>query len=191
MAFADVLFWVLAIVAVASALGVVLLRNVFRSALLLVVVFLAVAGFFIMMNAEFLGVVQLIIYVGAISILIIFAILMTQDVVQGNLPNRLQIPAVLLPALLLVALAFVVFNTDWNMISDNPDMQAQAELVQGNTISGVSDEDAAQLASPEAAARSGLGDLLINDFVLPFEVASVLLLAAVIGALALTRERST
>ena len=191
MAFADVLFWVLAVVAVASALGVVLLRNVFRSALLLVVVFLAVAGFFIMMNAEFLGVVQLIIYVGAISILIIFAILMTQDVVQGNLPNRLQIPAVLLPALLLVALAFVVFNTDWNMISDNPDMQAQAELVQGNTISGVSDEDAAQLASPEAAARSGLGDLLINDFVLPFEVASVLLLAAVIGALALTRERST
>ena len=72
-----------------------------------------------MMNAEFLGVVQLIIYVGAISILIVFAILMTQDVVQGNLPNRLQIPAVLLPALLLAALAFVAFQTDWNLISDN------------------------------------------------------------------------
>ena len=191
MAFADVLFWVLAVVAVASALGVVLLRNVFRAALLLVVVFLAVAGFFVMMNAEFLGVVQLIIYVGAISILIIFAILMTQDVVQGNLPNRLQIPAVVLPALLLAALAFVVFNTEWNLISDDPTAQRNAELVQGNAIGGVSDEDAAQLASPEVAERSGLGDLLINDFVLPFEVASVLLLAAVIGALALTRERST
>ena len=191
MAFVDVLFWVLAIAAIASALGVVLLRNVFRAALLLVVVFLAVAGFFVMMNAEFLGVVQLIIYVGAISILIIFAILMTQDVVQGNLPNRLQIPAVVLPALLLVALAFVVFNTEWNLISNSPELQAQAELVQGNTIDGVSDEDASQLVSPEAAQRSGLGDLLINDFVLPFEVASVLLLAAVIGALALTRERST
>ena len=191
MAFADILFWVLAIAAIASALGVVLLRNVFRAALLLVVVFLAVAGFFVMMNAEFLGVVQLIIYVGAISILIVFAILMTQDVVQGNLPNRLQIPAVVLPALLLVALAFVVFNTEWNLISNSPELQAQAELVQGNTIDGVSDEDASQLASPEAAQRSGLGDLLINDFVLPFEVASVLLLAAVIGALALTRERST
>ena len=191
MAFADVLFWVLAVVAIASALGVVLLRNVFRAALLLVVVFLAVAGFFVMMNAEFLGVVQLIIYVGAISILIVFAILMTQDVVQGNLPNRLQVPAVLLPALLLAALAFVVFNTDWDLISDNPAAQQQAELVQGNTISGVTGETAAQLPSPEAAERSGLGDLLINDFVLPFEVASVLLLAAVIGALALTRERST
>ncbi len=191
MAFADVLFWVLAVVAIASALGVVLLRNVFRAALLLVVVFLAVAGFFVMMNAEFLGVVQLIIYVGAISILIVFAILMTQDVVQGNLPNRLQVPAVLLPALLLAALAFVVFNTDWDLISDNPAAQQQAELVQGNTISGVTGEDAAQLPAPEAAERSSLGDLLINDFVLPFEVASVLLLAAVIGALALTRERST
>ena len=191
MAFADVLFWVLAVVAIASALGVVLLRNVFRAALLLVVVFLAVAGFFVMMNAEFLGVVQLIIYVGAISILIVFAILMTQDVVQGNLPNRLQVPAVLLPALLLAALAFVVFNTDWDLISDNPAAQQQAELVHGNTISGVTGETAAQLPSPEVAERSGLGDLLINDFVLPFEVASVLLLAAVIGALALTRDRST
>ena len=62
--------------------------------------------------------------------------------------------------------------------------------MQANTIGGVTDEDAEQLASPEAAARSSLGDLLINDFVLPFEMASVLLLAAVIGALALTRERS-
>ena len=190
MAFAEVLFWVLAVTAIASALGVVLLRNVFRAALLLVVVFLAVAGFFVMLNAEFLGVVQLIIYVGAISILIIFAILMTQDVVQGNLPNRLQIPAVLLPALLLAALAFVVFNTDWNLIYDNPDAQQRAELVQGNTLGGVGEEDAQQLASPESAERSGLGDLLINDFVLPFEAASVLLLAAVIGALALTREHS-
>ena len=190
MAFADVLFWVLAVAAIASALGVVLLRDVFRAALLLVVVFLAVAGFFVMMNAEFLGVVQLIIYVGAISILIVFAILMTQDVVQGNLPNRLQIPAVLLPALLLAALAFVAFQTDWNLISDNQEAQQRAELVQANTIGGVTDEDAKQLASPEAAARSSLGDLLINDFVLPFEMASVLLLAAVIGALALTRERS-
>ena len=191
MAFADVLFWVLAIVAIASALGVVLLRNVFRAALLLVVVFLAVAGFFIMMNAEFLGVVQLIIYVGAISILIVFAILMTQDVIQGNLPNRLQIPAVLLPTLLFAAIAFAVFNTDWKLISDDPDAQAHAELVQGNTIAGVSEEETSRLASPEAAQRSGLGDLLINDFVLPFELASVLLLAAIIGALALTRERST
>ena len=94
----------------------------------------------------------MIIYVGAISILIVFAILMTQDVVQGNLPNRLQIPAVVLPALLLVALAFAVFNTEWDLISANPEAQARAELVQGDTIGGVGEEDAAELASPESSS---------------------------------------
>ena len=186
MAFADILFWGLAVVGIAAALGVVLLRNIFRSALLLVVVFLAVAGFFVLMNAEFLGVVQLLIYVGAISILIVFAILMTQDVVQGNLPNRLQLPALLLAALLLAALVFVAFNSDWSLLADNPAAQQEAEMVQGDTIGGVSEGQ----GPDDAAARSSLGDLLINDFVIPFEVASVLLLAAIIGALALVRERS-
>ena len=189
MTFADVLFWVLAVVGISAALGVVLLPNIFRAALLLVVVFLAVAGFFVMMNAEFLAVVQLLIYVGAIAILIIFAILMTQDVAHGNLPNKLQLPAVLLPALLLAALVFVAFDTDWSLLSADPATEQLAELVQGNTIEGIPELERQALESPEAAARSGLGDLLVNDFVVPFEVASVLLLAAVIGALALVRER--
>ena len=58
------------------------------------------------MSAEFLAVVQVLIYVGAISILFIFAVMLTRDVRQGNLPNRLQIPAVVLPAMLLAALVF-------------------------------------------------------------------------------------
>ena len=83
-------------------------------------VFLTVAGLFFLLAAEFLGVVQVLIYAGAISILIIFAIMLTQNVQQGNLPNRLQFAAVLLPALLLVALAFVFFDTEWRLISDLP-----------------------------------------------------------------------
>ena len=189
MAFADVLFWVLAIGSVAAALGVVLLRDVFRSALLLVVVFLAVAGFFVMLNAEFLAVVQVLIYAGAIAILIIFAIMLTRDVAQGNLPNRLQLPALLFPALLLAAIIFVAVDTDWNKLADRPDLKERVELVQANTLSGVLEEQRVKLAVPESAERSGLGDLLINDYVLAFEVASVLLLAAAIGALALVRER--
>ena len=106
MVFQDVVFWVLAVASVVAALGVVLLRDVFRAALLLVVVFLTVAGFFVMMNAEFLAVVQVLIYAGAVAVLIIFAIMLTREVQQGNLPNRLQPAAVLLPALLLAALVF-------------------------------------------------------------------------------------
>ena len=227
MYFQDVIFWVLAVGSVAAALGVVLLRDIFRAALLLVVVFLAVAGFFVMMNAEFLAVVQVLIYAGAIAILIIFAIMLTRDVQQGNLPNRLQAVAVLFPVLLLVALVYVAIDTDWNLLSDqDPQVQRDVELIQANNFTGVPNridklkeniveatkrseeqrlakqeaeanqsEQEAKIAAKELARleeigqRSGIGDLLVNDYVLPFEVASVLLLAAIVGALVLVRER--
>ena len=169
---------------------------------------------------------QVLIYAGAIAILIIFAIMLTREVQQGNLPNRLQPVAVLFPALLLAALVFVAVDTDWNLLEDRPELQHDVEVVQSNTIGGVSgriedlkdqiadaetraeeqlrdglaeaarqSKQEAEAAAKEIAhlevvgARSGIGDLLINDFVLPFEAASVLLLAAVIGALVLVRER--
>ena len=187
MVFQEVIFWVLAVGSVAAALGVVLLRDIFRAALLLVVVFLAVAGLFVMMNAEFLAVVQVLIYAGAIAILIIFAIMLTREVQQGNLPNRLQPAAVLFPVLLLAALVFVTVNTDWNLLADQPqELQDRVEIVQTNSVVGVPDEMRGDIPGSD---RSGLGELLINDFVLPFEIASVLLLAAIIGALVLVRER--
>ena len=187
MAFQEVIFWVLAVSSVAAALGVVLLRDIFRAALLLVVVFLAVAGFFVMMNAEFLAVVQVLIYAGAIAILIIFAIMLTREVQQGNLPNRLQPAAVLFPVLLLAALVFVAVDTDWNLLQDqSQELQDNVEVVQTHTIGGIPDEMRGDIPGSD---RSGLGELLINDFVLPFEIASVLLLAAIIGALVLVRER--
>ena len=69
----DVIFWILSAMAVIAALGVVLVQDLFRAALLLIVVFMAVAGFFVLLSAEFLAVVQILIYVGAIAILIIFS----------------------------------------------------------------------------------------------------------------------
>lgn len=193
MLFQDIIFWFLAAAAVGASLGVVLVRDLFRAALLLVVVFVAVAGFFVMMSAEFLAVVQVLIYAGAIAILIIFAIMLTRDVQRGNLPNRLQIPAALLSALLLAALVVVATATDWKPIpQENRD---EATLVQTQAVKPVM--PSAQTSpdpSPEGKGRAApeggmLADLLIEDFVLPFEAVSVLLLAAVIGALALVRER--
>ena len=187
MVFQDLIFWVLAVASVAAALGVVLLRDIFRAALLLVVVFLAVAGLYVMMNAEFLAVVQVLIYAGAIAVLIIFAIMLTREVQRGNLPNRLQPAAVVFPALLLAAMVFVAVDTNWNLLADQPqELQDRVELVQTNTIGGIPEEMRAEIPGSE---RSGLGELLVNDFVLPFEIASVLLLAAIIGALVLVRER--
>ena len=176
--------------AIGGALGVVMVPDLFRAALLLIVVFIAVAGFFILLSAEFLAVVQVLIYVGAIAILIIFAVMLTRDVQRGNLPNRLQLPAAVFAALLLAALVTVAVDTKWEFLP--ADQQARVELVQTNSVTiltgevlteqGVtSDEDQAEVQ------EAGLADLLISDYVLPFEAVSVLLLAALIGALVLVR----
>ena len=191
MLFLDVVFWILGVVAISAALGVVLIRDLFRAALLLVLVFVSVAGFYVMLNAEFLAVVQVLIYVGAISILIIFAVMLTRDVQQGNLPNRLQLPAVLFAALLLSALVVVTIDTDWDLIPD--DVQEKVSLVQTSAVAIIDTEDLEASGFTEdeqsAAQEAGLADLLIGDFVLPFEAVSVLLLAALIGALVLMRPR--
>jgi|TARA_B110000263_G_scaffold142032_1_gene123304 NADH:ubiquinone oxidoreductase subunit 6 (subunit J) len=189
MLFQDIVFWILAVMAIAGALGVVLVPNLFRAALLLIVVFVAVAGMFILLSAEFLAVVQILIYVGAIAILIIFAVMLTRDVQHGNLPNRMNIPAAVFAALLFTALVAVAVDTKWEFLP--ADQQERAELVQVNAVTtltgevlddaGVSPEDQAEVQ------ESGLADLLISDYVLPFEAVSVLLLAALIGALVLVR----
>jgi NADH:ubiquinone oxidoreductase subunit 6 (subunit J) len=194
MLFQDIVFWVLAVVVIGAALGVVVVRDLFRAALLLALVFVVVAGFFVLMSAEFLAVVQVLIYVGAISILFIFAVMLTRDVRQGNLPNRLQIPAVLLPALLLAALVVVAVTTDWRPIPDA--QQERVDLVQTRSVSIVSEDNLDRVGVSTADERekvreAGLADLLIRDFVLPFEAVSVLLLAALIGALALARGRGS
>ena len=190
MLFQDIVFWILSVLAVGGALGVLLVPDLFRAALLLILVFMAVAGFFILLSAEFLAVVQVLIYVGAIAVLIIFAIMLTRDVQRGNLPNRLQIPAAVFAALLLVALVTVAVDTKWEFLPD--DQRGRAELVQTSAITTLSADVLTEegITSPEDQAeiqKAGLADLLISDYVLPFEAVSVLLLAALIGALALVR----
>ena len=194
MLFQDVVFWVLAVIAIGGALGVVLTRDLFRAALLLVLVFVAVAGFFVLLSAEFLAVVQVLIYAGAISILIIFAIMLTRDVQRGNLPNRLglHVPAVMFSALLLAALVVVAVETEWHPFP--PEEQGRVDLVQTGAVTTFTAETLAAAGfSPgddqEIDPPVGLAELLTGDFVLPFEAVSVLLLAALVGALALVRPR--
>ena len=190
MLFQDIVFWMLSVMAIGGALGVVLVPDLFRAALLLILVFMAVAGFFVLLSAEFLAVVQVLIYVGAIAILIIFAVMLTRDVQRGNLPNRLQIPAAVFTALLLSALVAVAVDTKWEFLPE--DQQARVDLVQTSSVTTLTGDVLTEqgITSPEDQAeiqQAGLADLLISDYVLPFEAVSVLLLAALIGALVLVR----
>lgn len=193
--FREVVFWALAVVAIAGAVGVVMVRDLFRAALLLATVFVAVGGFYVMMNAEFLAVVQILIYVGAIAVLFIFGVMLTRDVQQGNAPNRLQIPAGVISALLLAAMIFTAVTTDWTTLND-VGLEEQSQRAQTQAVSIVGIPEASRLAESgltpeqvESVRGGGLADLLIGEFVLPFEAVSLLLLAAAIGGLALARGR--
>mgnify|MGYP001210147163 FL=1 len=180
----DIAFWVIAISTIIAAIAVVQLKDLFRSALFLVVSFIGVAGMFVLLRAEFLAAVQILIYVGAISVLIIFAILMTRDVEEGSPSNRLRIPVGIIVALFLAVAIFVVVDTEWTLLE--PAMGGDsAEAADGVVLST---DSVAKVNEVFSNTVPMIARLLVNDFVLAFEVASVLLLAAVVGALALIRE---
>ncbi len=155
-------FWILAVTGVLAALGVVLIRNVFRAALSLILCFTTIAGIYVTLHADFLAAVQILIYVGAISILIIIAIMLTREVQYGSPSNRLRIPAFILAILFLGVVTFAMLNTQWQVSSVAP--------IEKTTL---------------ALAGKLFGD---GGFILPVEIAALLLLAATIGAIVLVRE---
>jgi NADH-quinone oxidoreductase subunit J len=165
--FHEIAFWVLATTSVGGALFVVRLNNVFRSALMLAVCFLGMAGLFVLLNAEFLAVVQLLIYVGAISVLLIFAVMLTRDIAHSSLGSSIQ--PVAAPMLLFLAgiLIWRISIIDWIVFPKSIP----------STFEGI------LLETPQI-----LAGLLIGDFVLAFEIAGFVLLSAVVAALALVRE---
>ena len=166
--FEDIAFWVLAAIIVGGALAVVQTQNMFRAALMLVVSFLGVAGIFALLNAEFLAVVQVLVYAGGVSVLVIFAVMITRDVAEGNRSTSIQPVALAAATLLLSALIYAVVEAEWNTLpADLP----------------------GPLADVFVDTPAQLGRLLLKEFVLPFEIAGVALLAAVIGALSMVRER--
>lgn len=159
----DIVFWLLAIISVGAALAVVCLRNVFRAALSLVLCFFTVAGLFITLQADFLAASQVLIYVGAISVLIILAIMLTREMWRGSPGGRFRLPAFLIALLLFGVMVLATVNTSWQVSSQLPQVPTTAII--GSRLFGE------------------------GGFLLPLEIAAVLLLAAVLGAIVLVREK--
>ena len=185
----DIAFWVIAVSTIIAAVAVVQMSDMFRAGLFLAVAFLGVAGMFVLMRAEFLAVVQVLIYVGAISVLLLFAILMTRDVEQGNPSNRIRAPVGLLAILFFTATAFVAVNTDWDLLENLAPVTEATEAASPGSERVLAAETVVEIEKVYSNTVPAMASLLLRDFVLAFEAASVLLLAAVIGALALVRER--
>ena len=105
----------MAVVMVAAALGVVFQRNVFRAALTLILCFIAVAGIYITLSADFLAAVQILVYVGAISVLIILAIMMTKNFKDGDRANKMELPVAIVAAVILGVLVYAVTQSPWKI----------------------------------------------------------------------------
>ena len=157
----DALFWLFAAVMIGSAFLVVTMRDIIRCGLAMIVCFGSLAGIYAIIGAPLLAAAQVIVYIGAISVLILFAIMLTQT---KDAPSRLvfqtqAVPAAIAAIIIAVIIALAIGATDWGEAAKRVRLTAEA-----------------------------MSSVLFNSFVLPFEIVSVLLLAAVIGGVYLAKR---
>jgi NADH-quinone oxidoreductase subunit J len=162
MEISTAVFYLVAIVTVGSAAMVAFSRNIIYSAFSLLGAFGGVAGIYVFLGADFVAAVQLLIYVGGILVLVLFAVMLTHRITDVQITNRAagRVPALIVTALFLYLIVQTIRETSW----------AQAKQV------------------VYAATTANIGELFLGNYLLPFELASLVLLAALIGAVVLSRK---
>ena len=162
-----ILFSSIALIAVATAISMLASRNAVYSALFLVLNFLAVAALYLLLNAAFIAIVQVTVYAGAIMVLFLFVIMLLgteQEKIGGHIQWQMPV-AIVLGLGLAAELAYV--------------------LLSGAGVSGALFESVgAEFGSP-----ASIGRVLFNEYLIPFEITSVLLLVAMVGAIVLTLKQ--
>ena len=154
----NIAFWTLSFLTLGAAGGVMASRNLLHAVIFLIFTFIGVAGFFVLLSAQFIAMAQVVIYVGAIAVLMLFAIVLTPRTARDNSETAMVVPAILLGIALTTIFLFVIYDTDWSVVTNDPGLTA-----------------------------ADLGKALLSTWVLPFEIASVLLSAALVGAIMLVR----
>jgi len=160
-----ILFWILSVAAIACALGVVLSRNPVNSVLFLILTFFSISGHYILMNAQFLAIVNIIVYAGAIMVLFLFVIMLMNlnADVEPQKSKLIQLAGALSGGSLFLVLLAALRGSILIPIEETP---RQMGLI------------------------SNLGMTLFTDYVLPFEISSVLFLSAMIGAVVIGKKDS-
>ena len=161
----DIVFIFAGLLTALPSLVVVFSRNILHSAFALFFTFLGTSGLYFLLDAEFIGIVQVVVYIGGVSVLLLFAILLTKNVDTIRNTNTLSgfrmAFAGLGGATLIGAFVYALRGASWHV-------------------------DAA--APYPATTLNGLGDLLLGKYLLPFEVASILLLTVLVGSLVIARR---
>jgi len=162
MPLSAVLFYGIAGVTLLSAAIVAFSRNIIYSAFSLLGAFAGVAGLYVFLAADFVAAVQMLLYVGGILVVILFAVMLTHRITDVQITNRAvgTIPALALMGIFILLLVQTILETSW---------------VKAKELS-------------YAATTARIGDLFLQSYLLPFELASVVLLAALIGATVLSRK---
>jgi NADH-quinone oxidoreductase subunit J len=158
----TVVFYLIAAFTVVSALGVALASNVIYSAFALMGALLGVAATFVLLGADFLGVVQLLVYVGGILVLTLFAVMLTHRIADVHVSNRAvgRLPAVVVVGAVFGWMVRLALSAQW----------------------------AARDPGAAEPTTYGIGNAFLTTYILPFEVASVVLLAALVAAVAVSRK---
>jgi len=158
----KLIFIVLSLVTLGGGFGVALTRNLYYAALYLIMALAGMAGFFALLSAGFLAAVQVVIYIGAIAVLILFTIMLSRKLMTTAEPqaNEQWWLAGVVATLLFVALAAIVTAVDWPMSEAQP--------------------------APDTITQLGVS--FLGSYLIPFEVVSVLLLVALVGGIILARE---
>lgn len=170
MTIEQILFIALSILTLSSAIVVVTRRNLFHAALALMVTFVGVAGFYVTLDAGFLAAAQLLVYIGAISILVIFAIMMTRRLMQASEPAfNSQKGWGFIGAFVSFAILTLVIVRFWPL-APSDSFLASITFVPDAILEG-------------SVAELGRSFVSTDAYVIPFEIASVLLLAALVGAI--------
>ncbi len=163
----TLVFYLLAGLAIVGAGGVAFSRHIVYSALSLMISFLGVAGLYVMLYADFVAGVQVLVYVGGVVVLTLFAVMLTHGIQDVRVSNR---RVGFLPGIVITGAAFAVMvrallAADWPLAGDT----APAAL---------------------EPSTHGIGDALLGPYILPFEVASLVLLVVLVGAVVLTRKET-
>ncbi|MFQ5822516.1 MAG: NADH-quinone oxidoreductase subunit J [bacterium] len=164
------LFFLFASIAIASAIMMLVHRNPIYCALFLIVTLFALAGLYVLLNAPFIAAVHVIVYTGAIMVLFLFVIMLLNlksDIAKERPSWLLQMLGIIVAGIFFIELAFFVHS------GSNSASAAASFIKSGN-----------QLGSTKA-----IGNLLFTEYLLPFEIASVLLLAAIIGSVILAKRK--
>jgi len=182
-------FWLISIFGLAMALGTVLAKNLVHAALYLIAFFFVIACQFVMLEAEFLAAIQVLIYIGAVAILILFGIMLTRNV-QGDETTTVLWPARIPAAVAgLCVVGGLVYGIGAQAGLHN--QPAWSELAQRPTSAPAYDKSGKPLPSLRVRAINDMGRIVGNEmmtrFVIPFEVAGLLLTAALVGAIALAQ----